>query len=143
MKVDKVSVGEFARLIFVWEASVRATHHFLKEEDIQYFKPLILDEYLPQLEVRCIRNDQREPIGFIGVNEAKIEMLFVHPEAFGKGIGKLLLKYAVEHMHAVWVDVNEDNQQAVGFYEHVGFKIVSRSEVDSLGKPFPVLHMGL
>ncbi|ENH9207696.1 GNAT family N-acetyltransferase, partial [Vibrio vulnificus] len=41
------------------------------------------------------------------------------------------------------VDVNEQNPQAVGFYEHMGFKVVSRSPLDDMGKPFPILHMTL
>jgi len=39
------------------------------------------------------------------------------------------------------VDVNEQNQQAVGFYRRLGFEVEGRSEVDSMGKPFPLLHL--
>ncbi|MDR6804581.1 hypothetical protein J2Y45_003110 [Dyadobacter sp. BE34] len=33
-------------ILNVWEASVLATHHFLSEQDIAFYKPLILNEYL-------------------------------------------------------------------------------------------------
>jgi putative acetyltransferase len=39
--------------------------------------------------------------------------------------------------------VNEQNPQAVGFYEHIGFLITGRSTLDGQGKPFPLLHMKL
>ena len=37
--------------------------------------------------------------------------------------------------------VNEQNPQAIGFYLRMGFEMVGRSAVDSLGKPYPLLHM--
>jgi putative acetyltransferase len=32
--------AEYERLINIWEASVIATHHFLTDDDIQFFKRL-------------------------------------------------------------------------------------------------------
>jgi putative acetyltransferase len=142
-QIDKVLESEYPEVVEVWEASVRATHDFIKEEDIAYFKPLILLVYLKSVDLRCVRNEQRKIIGFLGVAENKIEMLFIHPDAMGKGIGKMFVDYAIQQMQVTKVDVNEQNQQAVGFYEHVGFKTVTRSELDSLGKPYPILHMEL
>lgn len=37
--------------------------------------------------------------------------------------------------------VNEDNPQARGFYEHMGFKIYQRNKLDDQGNPYPVLYM--
>lgn len=42
---------------------------------------------------------------------------------------------------ATSVDVNEQNPQAIGFYEHHGFRTVSRTTHDPSGKPYPILHM--
>ncbi len=142
-QVDKILESEYPEVVDVWEASVRATHDFLKEEDITYFKSLILNEYLKAVELRCVRNDQHQIIGFLGVAEKKIEMLFLHPNARGQGIGKMLVDYALQKMNVTKVDVNEQNKQAVGFYEHVGFQTISRSELDGLGMPYPILHMEL
>ncbi|TMD66902.1 MAG: GNAT family N-acetyltransferase [Chloroflexi bacterium] len=44
---------------------------------------------------------------------------------------------------ATTVDVNEQNDQALGFYLRMGFVVVGRSELDSNGKPYPLLHMRL
>lgn len=142
-KIEKTSKSNYPELVAVWEASVRATHHFLKEEDIAYFKPLILNVYLDAVELRCVKNDKQEIIGFIGVAEQNLEMLFIHPDYSGKGIGKQLLKYSIDELNVIKVDVNEDNHQAVGFYEKYGFNTYKRSELDSTGKPFPILHMQL
>ena len=39
------------------------------------------------------------------------------------------------------VDVNEQNQEALGFYKHLGYDIIGRSPLDGQGRPFPVLHL--
>ena len=143
MNISVAVKDEYAEIVGVWEASVRATHDFMSEDDIQFLKPLILDEYLSAVELRCIKNDAGNILGFLGVAEGKIEMLFVHADRRGEGIGKLLLNYAVNDMGATKVDVNEQNPLALGFYEHLGFKVTGRSPVDGTGKPFPLLHMQL
>ena len=38
------------------------------------------------------------------------------------------------------VDVNEQNEAALGFYRSLGFELVGRSPTDSGGRPFPLLH---
>lgn len=132
---------DFPEITDVWEASVRATHHFLAEQDIQYFKPLILNEYLYHVRLFCVRNEQQQITGFLGLSDDKIEMLFLHPSVHGKGIARELVNYAIHEHNIRKVDVNEQNEQAVGFYKHMGFEVVDRSPVDSLGKPFPILFM--
>ena len=39
------------------------------------------------------------------------------------------------------VTVNEQNPQAVGFYEHLGFQTYKRTECDEEGNPYPLLYM--
>ncbi len=70
-----------------------------------------------------------------------IEMLFVHADARGKDIGKTLLNYAVDNLGAKFVDVNEQNGQGVGFYMHMGFRVIGQSDFDGQGGPFPLLHL--
>ena len=142
-KIDTIQKSEYQEVVKVWEASVRATHHFLKEEDITYFKPLILNTYLDAVELRCIRNSNKKIIGFLGVAEQNLEMLFIDPNFRGQKIGKALLDYSICHLNVIKVDVNEQNDQAVGFYKHCGFEVIGRSEVDASGKPYPILHMKL
>ncbi len=142
-QVEQVQKAEYPDVVRLWEASVRATHAFLKEEDIEYFKPLILNRYLGAVVLRCIRNPRKAIIGFAGFEGHHLEMLFIHPDYRGKGIGKALLDYGIAQLQVRKVDVNEQNLQAVGFYQHCGFTIIGRSERDASGKPYPILHMAL
>ena len=130
------------RLVEVWENAVRATHLFLSEDDIQFFKPLVRDAYLDAVRLACVRDNQGRIAGFIGTSKDQVDMLFVDPAQHGHGIGRALLRHALAQ-GATRVDVNEQNPQALGFYLRMGFKIASRTEVDGLGKPFPILHLRL
>jgi putative acetyltransferase len=134
---------DFPQVIKVWEASVRATHDFVSEADINIFRPMVWAE-LPRIKnLLGIRGVSGQLAGFIGVVDEKIEMLFIDPEARGMGAGKRLLRYAIDVLNAKTLDVNEQNQQAVGFYLHMGFEVVGRSELDGMGKPYPILHLWL
>jgi putative acetyltransferase len=141
--IEIPAVSDFVELVSVWEASVRATHDFLKEEDILFFKPLILNEYLKAVNLYCVKNDSGAIAGFMGLGEDSIEMLFIHPSFRGSGIGKALLLFAVNDQKITKVDVNEQNDQAAGFYIKMGFAVKSRSDIDAMGKPYPILHMEL
>ena len=141
-RIEPVAPEDFHEVTEVWEASVRATHDFLKEEDIKYFKPLVLNEFLKAVALFCVREGSAIT-GFIGLSRDTIEMLFVHPGYRGMSIGKELVTFATKHRGAKHVDVNEQNLQAIGFYRQMGFVVKGRSPVDTLGKPYPLLHMEL
>ena len=95
------------------------------------------------VERLTVAYDGGAPCGFAGSQDGKLEMLFVAPEVRGRGVGRALLAHAVEHARVRTLDVNEQNPQAVGFYEHEGFVVAGRSPVDDAGRPFPLLHMRL
>lgn len=141
--LEPVFPSDYPEVTEVWEASVRATHQFLSEEDILYFKPLILNEYLKAVDLVCTKDATGRILGFMGVHGDSLEMLFIRPDARGKGIGAQFVHHAIHQLNVRKVDVNEQNPQALGFYEHMGFVVVSRSELDGLGKPYPILHMEL
>jgi putative acetyltransferase len=139
--VYRVEPEEGESLLEVWEASVRATHHFLSESDIQFFKPLVLKELFGLDHLLSVRDREGHIIAFVGVSQERMEALFVHPSFHRIGVGRRLARHAVLELGATSVDVNEQNQQAVAFYGRLGFQVEGRSEVDGRGKPFPLLHM--
>ena len=129
------------RLLEVWEASVRATHLFLSDGDIKNIK-----EYVPQalnsVEHLLIAEDDKGcAVAFMGIEDGSLEMLFISPEERGKGLGKRLIKHGIENYAARWLTVNEQNPQAIGFYEHMGFHVYKKTELDEQGNPYPLLYM--
>jgi putative acetyltransferase len=135
--------SDYEELTQVWEASVRATHDFLPESYIELLKNLVLTRYLDAVMLICTKDPRQRITGFAGVAAGKIEMLFIDPAHRGQGLGKQLLRYAMEHLNADELDVNEQNPQALGFYFKQGFEVIGRSEVDGMGQPYPLLHMRL
>ena len=140
-KITPVSKDDYAEIVDVWEASVRATHDFLTEQDIEELRPLVLNQFLDAVNLDCVKNSAGDIVGFIGILADRIEMLFVDPRYSGKSVGKFLTRYALEEVGATKVDVNEQNPQAIGFYEHLGFEVIGRSPLDGQGRPFPLLHL--
>ena len=143
MGVFPILAEDFPRVVDVWEASVRATHHFVSEADIQFFKPLVRDALPHMAERACVCAEAGQIAGFIAVAKRKVEMLFMHPAWRSQGGGGRLLRYAVRTFGATTLDVNEQNEQAIGFYLRQGFEIVGRSALDGTGKPYPLLHLRL
>lgn len=81
------------------------------------------------------------PIAFMGVENGSLEMLFIAPDERGKGLGRLLIQYGIENYAVERLTVNEQNPQAKGFYEHMGFQVYKRTELDEQGNPYPLLYM--
>ncbi|MBC5689629.1 GNAT family N-acetyltransferase [Mediterraneibacter sp. NSJ-55] len=129
------------QLLKVWESSVRATHLFLSENEIQNIKkyvPQALKE-IPYLII--VENEKQLPIGFMGIAEQHLEMLFISNAERGKGVGKELFQYGIEQYSVNDLAVNEQNPLAKGFYEHMGFTVYKRTELDEQGNPYPLLYM--
>ena len=100
----------------------------------------------PQLVQQLVEVWQRSdesgtPVGFMGVQENRLEMLFLDPEARGQGLGARLLCLGMEQYGVSELTVNEQNPAAAGFYRHMGFAVYRRSELDEQGGPYPILYM--
>jgi putative acetyltransferase len=127
-------------LVDIWLRSVKATHTFLTEQDIHALLPEVRNVALAKLELWVLCSGERA-IGFLGLSGSKVEALFLAPESFRVGGGRMLLDHARRLKGALTVDVNEQNAEAVRFYEACGFAVTGRSPVDSSGRSFPLLHM--
>ena len=131
-----------AALADVWERSVRATHDFLLPGEVERLRAVVPDalEGVPRL---LVAEEAGTPVGFLGADGDFVEMLFVDPGWRGRGVGRVLMSRATEALGAREVSVNEQNPQAVGFYEHLGFSVYRRTPVDDDGRPYPLLYMRL
>ncbi len=138
-KIDQLTDSLKDELIDVWEKAVRSTHHFLAEEDLDYYRSRIRDIYFDAVDLYVVRNPN--VLAFMGLSDDMIEMLFVLPSEQGKGYGSALLNFAFEEKHIRKIDVNEQNTEAYQFYINRGYHAVSRDEVDADGKPYPIIHL--
>lgn len=132
--------AEFPSLVAVWRSAVEATHDFLTSTDIDGIESRLAPEFFPLVDLTVAELEGRIA-GFSGLSAGKLEMLFVAAAYRGRGVGATLVHAALQRYPTLMVDVNEQNPQAVGFYEKLGFVKTGRSETDSDGRPFPLLHL--
>ncbi|MDQ7990268.1 MAG: GNAT family N-acetyltransferase [Candidatus Dactylopiibacterium sp.] len=133
--------ADHAHLLALWRDSVLASHAFLSEPEVDAILPCVRDAALPALEVWLIEDGPRAIVGFMGLDGASLEALFVAPAWFGRGAGRLLVAHARRLKGALRVSVNEQNPAALRFYLAQGFEVVGRSPTDADGRPYPLLHL--
>ena len=80
------------RLVELWEASVRATHDFLSEEDIRGIRTYVPDALRSIADLRIVRDAEGVPVAFMGCDGRRLEMLFVDPACRGAGVGTVLAR---------------------------------------------------
>lgn len=141
-KIEAYNNNYRAQILKVWENSVRATHDFLIQSDFEEIKALVQTINFIDFQVFFLTNEKMV-LGFVGVLNKKIEMLFLDPQYFGQGLGQKLLSFAVKELNADRLDVNEQNTKAVKFYQKFGFQTFERTDKDEQGKNYPLLRMKL
>lgn len=128
------------KLTALWRQSVTQTHTFLINKDIGEIENYVL-QALKEVEHLVVAQNNGDYLGFMGIEKHRLEMLFLLPQYIGQGVGRKLIEFGIEKYQVGEVTVNEQNPQAVGFYEHLGFKTYKRTATDEQGRPFPLLYM--
>ena len=129
------------RLVDIWWRSARATHHFLRVEELGALLPEVRALRLEALQTWVLCAPDSEAIGFLVMEGNAVDGLFISPEWRGRGGGSRLMREARRNAGRLTVEVNEQNVAALGFYQAQGFRIVRRSAVDRAGRPYPLLHL--
>ena len=97
--IRRLQSTDAAALLTLWERSVRATHHFLNEADIVFYRPPVADMLSrATLELWVLTNRGDAPLGFLGLAGNGIEALFLEPTYRGQGNGRLLVAHAQERL---------------------------------------------
>ena len=117
-----------------------ATHDFLTPKDRAEIDETV-SGFLPEAPLWLAVDDDDRAVGFMLLSDAHMEGLFIDPEWRGTGLGRGLVEHALMLHPVMTTDVNEQNGQAVGFYERMGFAPIGRSETDDHGRPYPLIHL--
>ncbi len=147
MQTDNFDINPYTdiyrqQVLTIWEKSVLATHDFLTSTDFEEIKELVSGINFNAFQVFCLTKENLV-LGFIGVADKKVEMLFIDPKYFGQGLGQKLLSFAVTELNADKLGVNEQNKKALKFYQKFGFETFERTDKDEQGRNYPLLRMKL
>lgn len=132
--------ADAARVVEIWNRAVDATHDFLTPQDRAAIGAEV-EGFLPAAPLVLAVDADDRPLGFMLVDGSHMEALFIDPDSRGQGVGRALVAYALASQPELTTDVNEQNAQAVGFYERMGFAATGRSDLDGQGRPYPLIHL--
>ncbi len=129
-----------ADLLAIWRRSVKTSHTFLSDDEISRVEKYV-PEAISSVSHLLVAYENEKAVGFLGVIEQKIEMLFIDDKEQDKGIGSSLVNQAIKRYGVEKVVVNEENHKAHAFYLKLGFKDIERKETDEQGGPYPIIIM--
>ena len=139
-RVRPARAEDWPALVALWRRSCEATHGFLAPDDLEALEEEVR-RLLPAVEELWLAEARGRPVGVLGGAGSHVDMLFVAPDWFRRGVGTLLLAHARRLHGPLTLEVNEDNPAGLAFYRARGFVVTGRSPVDSEGRPWPLLHL--
>jgi len=142
MRIRPSGPADGERVVEIWRSAVDATHDFLSPSDLAGIDAQVR-EFLPKAPLLLAIDREDRIVSFMGMTGHHVDALFIDPVLRGGGIGRLMIDHAASLHASLTVDVNEQNAQAVGFYERMGFVRTGRSPTDDQGRPYPLIHMRL
>jgi len=138
--IRRSNAADSQQLVAIWRSSVAETHDFVSRSDLAAIDAEV-ERSLPGSPVFLALDSAGQPVAFMGFTGRSIDSLFVAGGRQGQGAGRFLVEQAKGGASFLDTVVNEQNEQAVGFYRHLGFVVTSRSPDDGEGRPYPVLHL--
>lgn len=140
VRIRKATVSDGMRVMEVWRRAVDATHDFLKPDDRRDIESEVA-AFLPSAPLDLAVDEADAAIGFMLLDGSHMEALFIDPAYRGKGIGRALVDEAVKRFPSLSTDVNEQNLQAIRFYERLGFERTGYSALDGQGRAYTLIHL--
>jgi putative acetyltransferase len=138
--IRRAGERDFDALTDLWERSARTSHGFMSDDDFADVHSIVRDGLLPSMDVWVAEDDAGRPLGFVGAREEHVELLYVEPDAHGRGVGTRLLA-RVGKDGPTSVEVYAGNTHGLGFYESHGFRRLRTHTTDGFGRPFPIIHL--
>lgn len=140
IQLRKSTPADGARVMEVWRRAVDATHRFLTPQDRRDIDTEVA-AFLPSALLDLAVDESGRVIGFMLLEGNRMEALFVDPDCHRRGVGRALVEHALGRHAVLATDVNEQNAEALSFYERLGFERCGRSAVDGQGRPYPLIHL--
>lgn len=112
--------------------------------DPRAFVPIKEDQEVDHLKLcqKMVAVLDKQIVGFIGVDDAYLGWLYIHPDHYGNGIGRKLLQEGLKLIPGkAWTIALAGNAKAVNLYQSEGFVEVHRYQSDNAGYPCTCLRL--
>lgn len=118
------SIEEMNDIMDIWLASTIEAHPFISKEYWEKNYEIVKTQYLPHSDT-YVYEESGKIVGFISIiDQAFIGALFVNIEKQRSGIGKALIRFAMDNYSSLSLAVYVENEKAVAFYKTMGFDII-------------------
>jgi len=135
--------SEINAVMDIWLESTIAAHDFIPEDYWRKNYDVVKEIYIPQSET-YVYIEESIILGFISViNEEFIGAIFVNKAHQGEGIGRKLVDFVKPIYKVLSLAVYKENQNAVRFYENMGFICISEQPNEDTNEPEYIMSIKL
>lgn len=111
-----------SQLLEIWEDSVRATHHFLSDAEVNQIKKYVPQALTGVKHLIVAENEIGIPVAVMGTQDHRLEMLFISSKERGKGTESSYFQKPLDFMN-IW-DLRHTKEQTMMKKEiHIRFYI--------------------
>ena len=126
-------------LLDIWERSVKATHLFLSDGEIENIKEYVPRALMGVENLTVAENEDGQSVAFMGTESGTLEMLFIAPEERGKGLGKRLFRYGIDHLGGKRTGGQRAEPAGKGLLRAHGFSRLQTNGARRTGRPLSAL----
>lgn len=129
--IRKFKIEDLENVLRIWLDTNIKAHNFIDEN---YWKNNfeMVKSIFPQAEIYVY--EEKEILGFIGLDGTYIAGIFVESKFQSQGIGKKLLDYVKNINSELSLSVYVKNEKAVDFYKREDFKIKEEKIDENTGE---------
>lgn len=132
--IRKYKDNDLNDILKIWLDASIVSHNFI--EEIYWVSKLedMKQVYIPKSKTYIYQDEEtKEVLGFVSMVNNYLAAIFVHPQHWGKGIGRALMEKVKSEHTKIELNVYAKNARSVSFYEHHGFTVVQEKIDENTG----------
>ncbi|MGO2053885.1 GNAT family N-acetyltransferase [Arthrobacter sp. MYb211] len=114
-------IEEVPELLDVWRSSVEGRLDFLSAADLTSVASTLETVYAQRAEI-FVAHLGAQVVGFMAMDERRVELLWVHHEHRQQGIGRALAAFALSSCAEIEMVLNAQNIAGLEFFRRCGFE---------------------
>ena len=134
ISIRPLQEADLDTVVDLWLKSSIKAHSFIEASFWEGQVSAMREVYIPSADT-WVAEYEGMLVGFVSLNEEMLAALFVHPFFQGNGIGKQLLRFAMEQSDSLVLSVYKENKRAMDFYRKQGFEAVQEQVDKHTGMP--------